>query len=129
MLANGISRKPAVYVFLASMIELGSAIPLCTSECRGLRGFALILGLVSAVCSLVLVFTMKTLQVSVIRQVAMFLCVWWVIGGMLLTFVSPFQVMGNGYFAVVFATLSSFALLNTPPSEEENPNPSSQSEV
>ncbi|KAH9256131.1 hypothetical protein BASA81_005907 [Batrachochytrium salamandrivorans] len=110
-----VSRRPAAYVAIASLVELAASIPFCVpkTECHSLNAFAVALGVVSLVISLVLLGIITRLSVVLIRQVAVFLCVWWTIGGMLVTFIGPFATMGNGYFAVVGAIAASLSLLQT----------------
>lgn len=110
-----VSRRPAAYVAIASLVELAASIPFCVpkSECHSLNAFAVALGVVSLAISLALLGLMTRLSVVLIRQVAVFLCVWWAVGGMLVTFVGPFATVGNGYFAVVGAIAASLSLLQT----------------
>lgn len=112
---DGVSRKPAAYILIASVVELGSAIPYCVpqSQCHSLNAFAIALGAVSLTVSLLMLVFMHSMPVPVIKQVAAFLLLWWVVGGMLVTFIGPFATVGNGYFAVAGAVAASAGLMQT----------------
>jgi hypothetical protein len=112
-LSTGVSRKPVLFLFIASAIEIGASINTCVpqSNCNGLYAFAVALGSVSAILALILIPLLSRLQPKHIRMFAIFFCLWWVIGGMIVTFDKPFRSLGNGYFSVLAAIIASFYLL------------------
>lgn len=114
-IASGVSRKPVMYLLIASIIEVGSSIKTCIpqSQCYNVYAFAIALGSISGVLSLLLVLIMNRLSSNQVRYFAIFFCLWWVIGGLIVTFVGPFQTLGNGYFSVFSAIVASFYLLQS----------------
>jgi len=107
------SHRPVMYLFIASVVEVGAAIDTCIpqSQCFNLNAFAIALGTISGILCLVLIPLMSRIGDRAIRNVAVFFCMWWVVGGMIVTFEAPFQTLGNGYFSVFAAIVSSFYLL------------------
>jgi hypothetical protein len=105
--------QPASFVLAFSVMELVSALCFCLprNQCHSLNAFAIALGAVSVGLSGGLVVFGARISFDLSRQMATFLLVWWTIGGMLVTFIRPFSMAGNGYFAVVGAVGSSAVLL------------------
>jgi predicted secreted protein len=114
-LSTGVSRKPIMYLLIASIVEVGAAIKTCIpqTQCYNLNAFAISLGTISGIICIVLLPFMGRLRADTIRKVAIFFCCWWVVGGMIVTFSAPFKELGNGYFSVFAAVLSSFYLLQS----------------
>jgi len=112
-IAGGVTRKPVMYLLISSIVEAGSAIKTCIpqSQCYNLNAFAIALGSLSGIVCLIMIPLMTRIPPTAVRKIAMFFCLWWVIGGFIVTFQAPFQELGNGYFSVFCAILSSFYLL------------------
>lgn len=106
---HGLSRRPVFYILLASIIEVGSSIRTCLpqSQCYYANAFAVALGTISGLVCIVLIFIMHRMTSQQLRWVALSFIIWWLIGGMIVTFGPPFVALGNGYFSVAFAIIAS----------------------
>lgn len=112
---TGFSNKPALYLLLASIIEIGSSVKTClpSEACVSLNAFALSLGSVSGFATLMIIILTGRVPNNVLKVCSAALCVWWVVGGLIVTFVNPFSQLGNGYFSVLAGIITSFLLLET----------------
>lgn len=133
-IAGSISNKPLLYLFVASLVEIGASIAPCSpiNNCNGVNAYAVALGTISAICCIIYIPLLPRLGHRASRNACIFMLVWWVskiqvcnlstdkafmilnrwtIGGLIVTFVNPFKTLGNGYFSVFAAVVASFSLL------------------
>lgn len=99
-------------VFGASLIYVIAASIVCDdNNCRSYYGYAVAVGVVSLIITLLMLILRFTKRDSMAekahRFVSLFLCLWWLIGAAIGTFKSPFTEVGNGYFAAWAAFLFS----------------------
>jgi hypothetical protein len=106
-------RKPLLFLVVASAVEMGASIGPCSpsTQCKGYNGFAVSLGSISLGISLILLFIGPKIPNRVMRFIAIFMVLWWVIGFGVVTFGAPFLSTGNGYFASLAAVFASVAFL------------------
>jgi len=90
----------SVVVFFAS---LGP----CGNDCSGSHGFALSVGIVSAVFLLILIFADDKLPDKAKVIIAAFFVIWWTLAVFICTFISPFTTTGNGYFGCWIGLIAS----------------------
>jgi len=100
-------------ILVASCVELAQAAQNCTdkfNKCEDENGFAVAVGTISLFLCLLYVIFLK-FRPQVIRNftqyLSLFLLIWWGVGVIVLTFKSPFNTTGNGYFACWGAALLS----------------------
>lgn len=109
------SRKALLFLFFSSGIVMGASIGPCSPQtrCTGYSAFAVALGVISMCFSLVLIVASAKIAVAHMRNIAMFLILWWVIGCGIVTFGGPFTSTGNGYFASYVALISAVGVLQS----------------
>ena len=100
--------KYTFYLLLASLVELIAAGVVCGAGCGGYQIYAVIVGAISFLFCLILL--LASTSYSVQRVSSIFLCLWWAVGTGVLTILSPFLVVGNGFFACWFAFFVSFLM-------------------
>mmetsp|Transcript_21180 Transcript_21180/g.51840 ORF Transcript_21180/g.51840 Transcript_21180/m.51840 type:complete len:295 (+) Transcript_21180:3-887(+) len=105
-----------VVVFLASLVELISAGKLCHDEnkCADEFAWAVCVGAISLTISLahlIIIRFLKGKREAVEVWIAMSLAILWLVGIAVLTFDSPFQATGNGYFSCWLAFIAASMFL------------------
>mmetsp|Transcript_15988 Transcript_15988/g.43100 ORF Transcript_15988/g.43100 Transcript_15988/m.43100 type:complete len:354 (+) Transcript_15988:99-1160(+) len=120
----GASSVPlsATALIAASAVELVAASLSCAAAspahpwCSGYVAFGVAAGTVSifTVLLFLVVPTMRGLPEDVARRaqpsLAVFLCAWWLVSAPVLTFVEPFKLASNGFFASHAAALAAMQL-------------------
>ena len=109
-------RIAVVIVAGASIFELVAASLACGATCSGLQTYAITVGAISGalVVPFVLVYFAEPLAPpqfgDALPHLALLLLVWWLPAAFLLTFVTPFAGLSNGYFATLVA--AAYAIQN-----------------
>jgi len=100
-------------ILVASCVELAQASQNCTEElnkCEDEDGFAVAVGTISLFLCLCYIICLKFKREAIpmfTQVLSLFLLIWWSVGVIVLTFKSPFETTGNGYFACWGAALLS----------------------
>ena len=111
-------RVSVVVLLCASLFELLSASLVCGQQhvCAGLYAYAVAVGVVStALTTPIALFYFAEPLVprdlnDALPHLSLLLLAWWIPACFLLTFVTPFTTLCNGYFATVCASVGSFQL-------------------
>jgi hypothetical protein len=97
-------QQPAFLLLLASTVEMIAAANVCANShyCEEEHGWAVAVGCLSMLTCLIVIvcaFAKITLPRLIMQVIAIFLVVLWIPGVYVVTFIAPFQTVGNGYLA------------------------------
>lgn len=103
-LVTGEANKINVHllvVLVGSIVELVAAALVCSNGCGGYVAYAVAVGATSLFFCLVLVVgpQLSASANQLAFPIAVFLFLWWFVGAVILTFITPFVVASNGFWA------------------------------
>lgn len=108
-------NRHVLVVVAGSTVELVAAALGCRSGCAGYSAYAVAVGAASLfLCFLLIILPKTSLKGNrAMLALSVFLFLWWFVGAVILTFISPFTSASNGYWATWASVIAAALIAQT----------------